>query len=147
MESQAEGKPNGNGRPKDHRKTLSQILADPKVRNGGGFVLRRSYLAGKLHRGSAIWLRVIKPRQTEWAKFLGIERFEDLRPDLRETVRFWIADYLLVSYYVPEGDASTNVKEVRAAMNSMARLTRVLEEHRAPKDKADLPSMFAGMNR
>jgi hypothetical protein len=34
-----------------------------------------------------------------------------------------LADWLTVSLFVPEGDLTTSVKEIRAAMNSLARLT------------------------
>jgi hypothetical protein len=145
-ETQGEPKSNGNRKSKDPRRTLNQILSDHRSTAGGGFALRRAYLGDRLHRGSSVWLRVIQPRHTEWAIFLGSEKLEDLRPDLRETVRLWMADYLLIAYHVPHSESASTVKEIRAAMNGMARLTRVLEEHRAQKGASDLPAMCAKVN-
>jgi hypothetical protein len=83
-------------------------------------------MSDRLHRGSDIWLNVIGPKEREWAAYLGADSFDALPIAQREHVRLWIADFLLVSYFIPDAGLSTTVKEVRAAMNNLGKLTREL---------------------
>ena len=96
-----------------------------------------------MHRGSDIWLNVIGPKEKEWAAYLGADSFESLPIAQREHVRLWIADFLLVSYFIPDAGLSTTVKEVRAAMNSLGRLTRELMSMKVEKNVTDLKTYVA----
>jgi hypothetical protein len=147
MTSETKPSGNGNGRPKDHRRTLAQILADPKAVAGGGFSLRRAYLAAKIHRGCSLWLRIIRPEQEAWAKYLGYTAFDRLPVREREDVRALIADQLFTAFYDPQGESPGMIKEYRAALNSMTRLRQSLAERKRGGDVMDLPAAFARANR
>jgi len=95
-------------------------------------------MSDRLHRGSDIWLNVIGPKEKEWAEYLGATSFESLPIAQREHVRLWIADFLLVSYYIPAAELSTSVKEVRAGMNTLGRLTRELMAMKLEKNVTSL---------
>ena len=100
--------------------------------------MRAGYLSDRLHRGSDIWLNVIGPKETEWAEYLGADNFDALPIAQREHIRLWVADFLLVSYFVPDAGLSTTVKEVRAAMNTLGRLTRELMAMKLEKNVTSL---------
>ena len=121
-----EAKTNGQGSLSQRKRTLKQIQAHHSSKANGAFGLRAGYLSDRLHRGSDIWLNVIGPKEREWAEYLGATSFESLPIAQREHVRLWIADFLLVSYYIPAAELSTSVKEIRAGLNTLGRLTREL---------------------
>lgn len=120
------GKQNGHGSLSQRKRTLKQIQAKTTSTANGAFGLRAGYMSDRLHRGSDIWLNVIGPKEREWAAYLGADSFDALPIAQREHVRLWIADFLLVSYFIPDAGLSTTVKEVRAAMNNLGKLTREL---------------------
>ena len=107
-----EAKTNGAGSLGKRKRTLRQIQEHHSSTAGGAFGLRAGYMSDRLHRGSDIWLNVIGPKEKEWAEYLGATSFESLPIAQREHVRLWIADFLLVSYYIPAAELSTSVKEV-----------------------------------
>ena len=129
---------NGQGSLSNRKRTLKDIQAHHSSTANGAFGLRAGYLSDRLHRGSDIWLNVIGPKEKEWAAYLGADNFESLPIAQREHVRLWIADFLLVSYFIPDAGLSTTVKEVRAAMNSLSRLTRELMSMKVEKNVTDL---------
>jgi hypothetical protein len=139
----AEGHGDPSGKQKKKRltalrkMTLREIHATPHCTAGGAFALRSRYLNGSLHRGSILWQREIAPKENEWAGFLGYSSMEELPISLRSIVKLWIADWLLTSFYTPQANINSNVKEVRAAMNSLARLTRQLHELKKEKPVGD----------
>lgn len=135
------------GRPQDRRKTLSQILADPKITAGGAFSIRRHYLAGLLHRGCNLMQNVILPEQQAWAKYLGYDSFAVLPIREREDIRSLIADQIFTAFYDPQGESPGMIKEYRAALNHMTRLRQSLAERQRNKGGADLPSLFARSNQ
>jgi len=132
------GKQNGQGSLSKGKTTLKQIQAKTTSKANGAFGLRAGYMSDRLHRGSDIWLNCIGPKQQEWAEYLGASSFESLPIAQREHVRLWIADFLLVSYFVPDAGLSTTVKEVRAAMNNLGKLTRELTGMKTEKNVTDL---------
>ena len=142
-----EAKANGQGNLSQGKRTLKQIQAHHSSTANGAFGLRAGYLSDRLHRGSDIWLNVIGPKETEWAAYLGADNFESLPIAQREHVRLWIADFLLVSYFIPDAGLSTTVKEVRAAMNSLGRLTRELMAMKVEKNVTDLAVAFQESER
>lgn len=133
-----EAKHNGQGSLSQGKRTLKQIQAHHSSTANGAFGLRAGYLSDRLHRGSDIWLNVIGPKEQEWAEYLGGTDFASLPIAQREHIRLWIADFLLVSYFIPDAGLSTTVKEVRAAMNSLGRLTRELGVMKIEKNVTDL---------
>jgi len=133
-----EAKTNGQGTLSQRKRTLKDIQAHHSSTANGAFGLRAGYLSDRLHRGSAVWLNVIRPKEKEWAAYLGADSFQALPIAQREHVRLWIADFLLVSYFIPDAGLSTTVKEVRAAVNSLARLTRELMAMKVEKNVMDL---------
>lgn len=137
----------GNKRRKNRRSkpaaTLKTIQLHFSATAGGCFGLRSHYLNQSLHRGSMVWLNFIKPWQEEWAQFLGYPNFDSLPIGEREMVRLWVADKLLVSFYIPRQDVSDSVKEIRAAMNSLARLTERLHSMKREKVVPSLAEYLA----
>ena len=131
----SEGKPKRKRLTALRKKTLKEIRANPSATAGGAFALRSRYLNDSIHRGSIIWLREIAPKEREWAGFLGYSHLEAAPISIRSLVRLWVADWLLTSFYTPSADAIPNVKEVRAAMNSLRRLT--LELHKLKEEQPD----------
>ena len=132
-----EGKHNGQGRLTKRKTTLRQIQAKTTSKANGAFGLRAGYMSDRLHKGSDIWLNCIGPKQQEWVEFLGADSFDALPIAKREQVRLWIADFLLVSYYIPTVELSTSVKEVRAGMNNLGRLTKELGDMKVEKNITD----------
>lgn len=124
MESQTEGKPNENTKSPQSKVTLRDLQNKPRSTAGGAFALRAAYLSDRIHRGSDVWINVIGPKEREWAGHFGYESLEDAPIDFREYVRLWIANWLLCAYYTPGGNDPGTIKEVRAALNSLERMTR-----------------------
>ena len=111
---------------------------------GGAFGLRSAYLSDSLHRGSIVWTRLIAPMQREWSAYLGYDNFDSMPIAQRSLVRLRIADTLLTSFYVPKnGEATTQVKEVRAAMNSLRILTQQLSDMKKEKRVPSLVEYLA----
>ena len=108
------GNHNGQGSLTQRKTTLKQIQAKTTSKANGAFGLRAGYMSDRLHKGSDIWLNCIGPKQQEWAEYLGAASFEALPIAQREHVRLWIADFLLVSYFIPDAALSTSVTEIRA---------------------------------
>ena len=133
-----EAKTNGTGSLSKKKRTLKDIQAHHSSTANGAFGLRAGYLSDRLHRGSDIWLNVIGPKEKEWAAYLGADSFDALPIAQREHVRLWIADFLLVSYFIPDAGLSTTVKEVRAGMNTLGRLTRELMAMKVEKPVQNL---------
>jgi len=131
------GKHNGQGSLSQRKTTLRQIQSKATSKANGAFALRAGYLSDRLHKGSDIWLNCIAPKEQEWAEYLGADNFESLPIAKREQVRLWVADFLLVSYYIPAVELSTSVREVRAGMNNLGRLTKELGDMKAEKLVAD----------
>ncbi|MGA2264292.1 MAG: hypothetical protein ABSH28_23015 [Acidobacteriota bacterium] len=92
-------------------------------------------------------MSMIEPKHREWATFLGSDSFEALPIADRELVRLYTADHLLVSYYVPSSEEGGNVKEIRAALNSMARIASILRQRKKERPAIDLPAAFANMEQ
>jgi hypothetical protein len=132
METPGEGKPNGNGRSQQAKVTLRDIQNKPQSTAGGAFALRAAYLSDRIHRGSDVWINVLGPKEKEWAGHFGYESLEAAPIDIREYVRLWIANWLFSAYYVPEGNPTT-IKEVRAALNSLERMTRDMMTRKCEK--------------
>lgn len=132
------GKQNEQGSLSQRKRTLKQIQAKTTSTANGAFGLRAGYMSDRLHRGSDIWLNVIGPKEKEWAEYLGADSFDALPIAQREHIRLWVADFLLVSYFIPDAGLSTTVKEVRAATNSLGRLTRELMAMKVEKNVTDL---------
>lgn len=62
---------------------------------------------------------------------------------VRSLVALWVADWLLVSFYAPD-DVNTGTKEVRAAKNSLERLTLQLHDMKREKSVPNLQSYISG---
>jgi hypothetical protein len=120
------------------KQTLKEIQADRRSTANGAFWARAAYLGDRIYRGSEIWVRYVGPKQQEWAEYPGYESFDQLPIAERKLVTLWVADWLMVSLFVPETDLTTNVKEIRAAMNSLARLTTQLLAMKQEKKIPDL---------
>jgi hypothetical protein len=132
METPSEGKPNGNGKSPQGKVTLREIQNKPQSTAGGAFALRAAYLADRIHKGSDVWINVIAPKEREWAGHFGYESLEDAPIDFREYAHLWIANWLLAAYYMPKGNPRT-IKEVRAALNSLERMTREMMNRKREK--------------
>jgi len=122
-----EGKQNGQESLSQRKRTLRDIQAHHSSTANGAFGLRAGYMSDRLHKGSDIWLNCIGPKQQEWAEYLGAASFEALPIAQREHVRLWIADFLLVSYFIPD-----------AALSTLGRLTRELMAMKVEKNVTDL---------
>ena len=142
-----EAQTNGQGSLSQRKTTLRQIQAKNTSTANGAFGLRTAYLSDRLHKGSDIYINTIQPKETEWAQFLGADTIEELPIAQRETIKLWMADWLLVAYYVPDARLTTSVREVRAGMTNLGKLTRELTVMKMEKPVTDLAVAFQESER